>query len=655
MIKTITNRLFLLVTMLLLSTVNALADNVAKIGSTEYATLAEAIAAVPADGTETTITMLADAQVSSSISINANQSVVLDLNGKTITSTAVLFNSDGNLTIKDSGENGAIDVTANMIINSTGKEIKIEGGNLSVHSTTSAIIYGVQIRYGASFEMTGGKITTTAASTSKLNYCVSNSGNGSVIISGGELAGEATGANYTLYITGSGTTTITGGTFSGKYGTKNSGYAPSVIYNSNSSATVSISGGYFKAEGKGPDKYGRLIYGKASVSGGYFGGIDYSPVESSQMAEGYEMITLTGSESDDTDVAAFAAGYQLKATAAAPKVAQIGSTKYATLADAIAAVQGDQTIKLIADVTVSSTEEYVGKNFVLDGDGHTIDMSSAITTSTYPLAFGDGDFSFSNTSFTSGWTSTNKQNYNVLIYGENKNTTAQLSNVSISADSQTALCVQGWGAIKTTATLENMTITNTGSRTGSDEYRSAAVATAFGGIVIINSGTYTSQNGQAVRQFSSGGDITINGGVFSGKIVAHLDKGSYSQYPAIITINGGTFNNCSFDVIHNNGDTSANIVIYGGTFDCDPSAYVATGYEAVANVNGTWTVSQAAVAQIGSVKYTSLEAAVAAATSGQTIELLADVDLSSHARSAADDIILTNITLDLNGKTIRTL
>lgn len=149
MIKTITNRLFLLVTMLLLSTVNALADNVAKIGDTEYATLQAAFDAVPADGTPTTITMLADAQVSSSITINANQSVVLDLNGKTITSTAVLFNSDGNLTIKDSGENGAIDVTANMIINSTGKEIKIEGGNLSVHSTTSAIIYGVQIRYGA--------------------------------------------------------------------------------------------------------------------------------------------------------------------------------------------------------------------------------------------------------------------------------------------------------------------------------------------------------------------------------------------------------------------------------------------------------------------------------------------------------------------------
>lgn len=144
------------------------------------------------------------------------------------------------------------------------------------------------------FEMTGGKITTTAASTSKLNYCVYNSGNGSVTISGGELVGEATGANYVLNITGSGTTTITGGTFSGTYSgdyadPKIRRAAPTVIYNSNSSATISISGGYFKAIGKKSlDLVGNFIYGKASVSGGYFGGTYYKDVDPSQMAEGYE-------------------------------------------------------------------------------------------------------------------------------------------------------------------------------------------------------------------------------------------------------------------------------------------------------------------------------------------------------------------------------
>ena len=404
MIKTITNRLFLLVTMLLLSIVNALADNVAKIGNDVYASLAEAIAAVPTDGTETTITMLADAQVSSSIRIEANQNIVLDLNGQTINSTAILFNnySSANLTIKDSGENGAIDVAADKIIYSSGSgsTIKVEGGNLSVHSTNQ-YTYGVLITSGASFEMTGGKITTTAASTGNYNYCVQNSGNGSVTISGGELAGEAAGGNYTLGISGSGTTTITGGTFSGKYGTQGWGFAPYVIYNTNSSATVSISGGYFKAIGnKDLGLAGHLIDGKASVSGGYFGGTYYYGVNSSQMADGFEMITLTGSESDATDAAAFAAGYKFKATVAAPKVAQIGSVKYTSLEAAVAAATSGQTIELLADIDLSNHErsashDIILNNVTLDLKGNTIrGFNSGVRYSGTNAVIKNGTFDF---------------------------------------------------------------------------------------------------------------------------------------------------------------------------------------------------------------------------------------------------------------------
>lgn len=52
-------------------------------------------------------------------------------------------------------------------------------------------------------------------------------------------------------------------------------------------------------------------------------------------------------------------------------------------------------------------------------------------------------------------------------------------------------------------------------------------------------------------------------------------------------------------------------------------------------------------------QYATLEAAVAAASAGDTVMLLADIDLGSHARNAHDDIVLEGITLDLNGKTIR--
>ncbi len=52
-------------------------------------------------------------------------------------------------------------------------------------------------------------------------------------------------------------------------------------------------------------------------------------------------------------------------------VAQIGDVKYETLADAVAAVQDNETIVLLADVS-ESVGINNGKTFVLDLSGHTV-------------------------------------------------------------------------------------------------------------------------------------------------------------------------------------------------------------------------------------------------------------------------------------------
>ena len=58
------------------------ATYVAQIGSTQYTTLSDAVAAVPTDGTETTITLLGD--ISRSLVVTSGKNIVLDLNGHTI-------------------------------------------------------------------------------------------------------------------------------------------------------------------------------------------------------------------------------------------------------------------------------------------------------------------------------------------------------------------------------------------------------------------------------------------------------------------------------------------------------------------------------------------------------------------------------------------
>lgn len=56
-----------------------------RIEKTQYSTLAEAIAAVPTDGTPTTIILDDDVSITSKLTIKANQNIVFDLNGKTVT------------------------------------------------------------------------------------------------------------------------------------------------------------------------------------------------------------------------------------------------------------------------------------------------------------------------------------------------------------------------------------------------------------------------------------------------------------------------------------------------------------------------------------------------------------------------------------------
>ena len=56
-----------------------------------------------------------------------------------------------------------------------------------------------------------------------------------------------------------------------------------------------------------------------------------------------------------------------------------------------------------------------------------------------------------------------------------------------------------------------------------------------------------------------------------------------------ITINAGTFTAEAGKLF---GTIYGTLSIKGGTFSEDPSAYVATGYKATNNGNGTWTVEE---------------------------------------------------------------
>jgi len=161
------------------------------------------------------------------------------------------------------------------------------------------------------------------------------------------------------------------------------------------------------------------------------------------------------------------------------------------------------------------------------------------------------------------------------------------------------------------------------------------------GKVIIESGTYNVNTHEDYNVYTTGGYVDIKGGTFT-----NSDNTAYNHNASLHNLNLN---------VHNTASSIDHIKVYGGTFTADPSkgddaawgtsTFVAEGYVVQQNSDGTFSVGTP-VAQIDETKYISLQAAVNAATEGQTIVLISDI---SEVATNADNA--KNFTIDLNGKT----
>lgn len=259
-----------------------------------------------------------------------------------------------------------------------------------------------------------------------------------------------------------------------------------------------------------------------------------------------------------------------------------------------------------------------------------------------------------------------------------------LSDMEITANSQWPVYLSNYGG---TLTLEDIDVTATqgagiypygtngtttiksatvNQKALSDEFASStpwagtAIATSNGHNLIIEDGTYIGST-WGVYVYNSGANVTINGGTFKApkviqadgvwstggnKSVVTVNDGNFDgalyldwgTTPPEIYINGGNFTNFSATV---NG--AAKLVIKGGTFDADPSAYVADGYQVVDNGDGTWTVKGYDVSNA-----TELTDAIA---NGKAVELTQDVSLDKIDLTNA---ITNDVVINANGHKITT-
>lgn len=320
---------------------------VAEIGSQGYESLTEAIDAAQ-DGQ--TVTLLADATEDVVIS----KSITLDLGGKTLTNTnagkATISVTGGTVTVQNGSVIGGtsyynIEVTKNSNANLTLTDVTATAGN-----TGSSMIDNYGTLTITSGTYTGGLDTVKNEPSAKLTIT-----GGTFTLTKGNSKG------YTGVVFNYGELTISGGEFI--QSDKNAPYGQAQVIHTDKSGSAApstvITGGTFKnlctKTTAWTVRATNAADGATKVSGGAFN----KSVKDYYCADGF----IPTKNADGT--------YGVKE---GHYVAEIGSKKYETLADAIRLAAKGQTVRLLADVE-QNTQLAINKSITLDLNGKTIKIS----------------------------------------------------------------------------------------------------------------------------------------------------------------------------------------------------------------------------------------------------------------------------------------
>ena len=227
------------------------------VGDTQYETLAAAIAAEFANSDSVTIDLYNDEYFAEPVTIPAGKSLVLNLNGCSISSVmtenkgSALITNNGTFTINDATGKGLITTSAlkpdmkdspsyaNNVINNYGVLI-LNGGTIENTTTEGYCTYAVDTYAGSTFEMNGGFLESKFDA---LRIYASGNKVVTVDISGGTITGS--GSAIWLQNLGTANVNISGGTFVDTNAT-DSWAAIHLGQNSSTDAegyTVEISGG----------------------------------------------------------------------------------------------------------------------------------------------------------------------------------------------------------------------------------------------------------------------------------------------------------------------------------------------------------------------------------------------------------------------------
>lgn len=588
-------------------------DNAAKIGDQEYATLQAAVDATKGDAT---IQMLKDVQ--EDVTIAEDDTITIDLNGKTITNETKThtITNEGNLTITGEGIVDNVTHQTAAIHNAQGGTVVLNGGT-----------YTRSKENGQSAEASGGNsfynIRNYGKMTINEGVTVKQDGHFSSLIENGYYDGNQNTAKINAEML------INGGTFEGGLNTiKNDDYGVLTINggtfkNVTQAAFLNwneatVTGGTFTvaSEAEGPAVLNGKLNdtmdkGVLKISGGTFtAGGNHAAIEQMGGSTSIGDISITGgtfSTNPDKYIAdGYLAdktedGYQIiKEGDTTENVALAGKTYYPTLKEAIDAAEAGDTVTLLKDITVDMGDKNaaaiaITKDLTLDGNGKTIAANKSGAEEGMGHILGIQGANVKVRDLTIDGTDKSAR-HGIQVYGKGSN-----------------------------ATLYSVTVKN-----------------CFGYGLVVNGATAT-----ATRLTTDGNGW---GGVNVTKGVNITDNPSF-------TLNSGTLtdeNPIQIDVDVKAGDLDADWVTFGegaGEWDIITDAETGDGRPAI-----QWKPAKGeAVAQVNGSNYATLEAAIKAAKEGATVKLLKDIEFSVDGETDKNTSLIEinkDLTLDGNGKTI---
>lgn len=490
--------------------------------------------------------------------------------------------------------------------------IKVDRGDLFLNggTITSENSYAIENWFRTTIK--GGIVNGTVAS-----WTYSGGSNSTTTITGGTINGNVASVTYDKSEGKKASVSITGGTVTGTLGTYsyNNGLVP---LQDSAKATIGVTGGTFDID---PTPY--VVEGSTVK-------------KNSEGKYGVEKAYLC----------------------------QIGETKYYTMDEAFKAqTTSGEAIVLLRDYTTGSSFKSGSINRTVDLNNYTWTYTGTDTNCAafevnnsnvsltvkngkvvsnsmvglIPSAMG-GTITYDNSGLVfENVQATANGNSGIETNGNNTNDTVTLKDSTLNVPNGFGIYFPSSG----TLTIDNSKITA----------KTLGVQVCSGSLDIKGQNAAITVNGDPVPKTENDGAIQ------DGAAISIVNRAGYKGLDKI-TVTEGTFkakegnaavkaynwaNQAESDFTESN-----KVAISGGTFSSAVAPeYCAEGFEPKDNGDGTYGVQpDGNVAEIGSMKYKSLDEALKAAKDGETVKLLKDAELE-------EVVIRSGRTLDLNGHTLK--